>query len=214
MNPGVRSHVVLLVLALAPGGLVAARGPANTAATQADRNDPAAAALDHGPAPAVAQANPHVPGLPDATERERAGLGLLSVIDQYQLDLSRLALGRDLDDATLAFAETLLRAQSAHRASHDPWLPDLAQPRAQEHIRRGQRRLARLQDVDAATFPAAYLQAVRRSQVEALALLDEELIPHATSADVRVHLLQARDRVARQLQSHPGDPVPSPGAMP
>ncbi|MDG2524121.1 DUF4142 domain-containing protein [Stenotrophomonas sp. HITSZ_GD] len=174
---------------------------------QTDPNDPDEART-HYEAPVPERRGPAVLGWPQATARERAGLGLLSALDQYQADLSRLALDRGLDPDVQAWAERMLAAHASGKGRHDPWLPDLAQPRTQDLIRRGQRELTALRAADAQAVSSSYLRAMRTSLAQTLALLDHELIPAASTAAVRAHLHALRDplagelTVARRLRAH------------
>ncbi len=168
------------------------------ACAQVDPNDPDVARTRYEAA-ATQRHAPDVLGWPQATARERAGLGLLSVIDQYQADLSRLALDRGLATDVQAWAERMLAADAAARGRHDRWLPDIASVPAQEEIRRGQLELAALQDADAAEVASRYLQAMHRSLAGTLQRLDEELIPAASTPGVRMHLRDLRDPLVAEL---------------
>ncbi|HYG05722.1 MAG TPA: DUF4142 domain-containing protein [Stenotrophomonas sp.] len=182
--------------------LLAATPDARAAQAQAkvDPNDPAAA-QDRYVAPKVRPASREVPGLLRAQPEERAGLGLLSVIDQYQADLSRVALDRGLDPEVQAWAESALRDHAARKGRRDPWLPDIGHPRAQAWIRRGQQELAALRAADARAVSSAYLQAMTQSLAETQQLLEDELIPQATTADVRAYLSSLRGPLAVELST-------------
>ncbi|PTN55602.1 DUF4142 domain-containing protein [Stenotrophomonas panacihumi] len=165
---------------------------------QVDPNDPAEARTRYE-APVAKAAGSDIPGWPQANTRERAGLGLLSVVDQYQADLSRLALDRGLADPVHAWAERMLADHAAARGRHDPWLPDLGQPRAQAWMRRGQRQLAAFRAAEADDASPHYVRAMSVSLAEALQLLDEELIPQASSPRVHAYLSGLREPLADDL---------------
>jgi len=195
---------------LVPASAALARG------AQVDPNDPNEARTRYE-APRTREQRLDVPGLPEATRRERAGLGLLSVIDQYQADLSRVALDRGLDPQVQAWAESVLGRHAANKGRHDAWLPDTGHARAQDWMRRSQRDIAALRAAAPAAVSSAYLQAITQSLAEASTLLDRELIPESTTPAVRAHLrdlqrpLAAELAVGRRLQAR-GDT--SAGALP
>lgn len=169
-----------------------------SAAPPTDPNDPAEARTRYE-APVPERRGPDVVGWPQATARERAGLGLLSAMDQYQADLSRLALDRGLEPEVQAWAERMLAAHAAAKGRHDAWLPDLGQPRTQDEIRRGQHTLSALRTADASAVSSTYLHAMRASLAQTLDLLDHELIPAAGTPALRAHLRALRDPLAGEL---------------
>lgn len=195
--------------------------------TETSRAPAASAAVDPNDPQAVARARPDgeaaasragAPGLPAATDRERAGLGMLDVFEQFQMDAARLALDRDLDPRVTAFAREQQREHAAWRGKLDPWLPDTGNAQVQARLRDGQQTLAALREADPGAFQAAYLETVVSSHAQALAWLDEEMIPAARTPGVRAQLEQAREHIARQLQAArrlPGAAsLPHDGAMP
>lgn len=182
--------------------------PANAVhAAQVDPNDPGQA-RDRYVAPKVQRPGEDLPGFAQATAHERDGLGLLSVIDQYQADLSRLALDRGLDPEVQAWAAQSLRTHAAREGRPDRWLPDIGQPRAQAWMRRAQQELAALRAADAASVSSVYLQEMGQSLAEALRLIEDELLPAASTPAIHAYLnglrkpLAAELAIARRLQSH------------
>ncbi|HVJ37985.1 MAG TPA: DUF4142 domain-containing protein [Stenotrophomonas sp.] len=175
-------------------------------AAQAEPNDPGQA-RDRYVAPKVRQLGQDLPGFAQASAEERDGLGLLRVIDQYQADLSRLALDRGLDPEVQAWAAQSLRTHATREGRPDRWLPDIGQPRAQAWMRRAQQELAALRAAAPASVSSAYLQAMSQSLAEALQLIEDELLPAASSPDVHAYLnglrkpLAAELATARRLQS-------------
>ena len=175
-------------------------------AAQVDPNDPGQT-RDRYVAPKVRQPGEDLPGFAQASAQERDGLGLLSVIDQYQADLSRLALDRGLDPEVQAWAAQSLRTHAAREGRSDRWLPDIGQPRAQAWMRRAQQDLAALRAADPASVSSAYLQAMSQSLAEALQLIEDELLPAASTPAVHAYLnglrkpLAAELATARRLQS-------------
>jgi predicted outer membrane protein len=179
------------------------------AAAQVDPNDPAQARTRYE-APVAQAAGSDIAGWPQASARERAGLGLLSVADQYQADLSRLALDRGLADPVHAWAERLLAEHAVARGRHDRWLPDLGQPRAQDGMRHSQRELAALRAAPPQDTTAHYVRAMSASLADTLHLLDHELIPAASNPEIKAYLqglrepLAAELATARRLEAHGG----------
>lgn len=168
------------------------------ARAQVDPNDPAEARTRYE-APVAKAAGSDIAGWPQANAREREGLGLLSVTDQYQADLSRLALDRGLADPVHAWAERMLADHAAARGRHDRWLPDLGQPRAQAWMRRGQRALSDMRAADAERATAQYVHAMALSLAEALHVLDHELLPDASTPQMRTYLQELREPLAAEL---------------
>ena len=167
-------------------------------AAQVDPNDPTEA-RDRYIAPKVHQPGQDLRGFPQASAQERAGLGLLSVIDQYQADLSRLALDRGLDPEVQAWAAQSLRTHASREGRPDAWLPDIGQPRAQAWMRRAQQELAALRAADAQVVSSAYLQAMSQSLAEALQLIEDELMPAASTPEVHAYLAGLRKPLAAEL---------------
>lgn len=165
-----------------------------------DENDPTASAQADADSEAGAS-RAGAPGLPAATDRERAGLGMLSVIDQFQVDAARLALDRDIDPRVAAFAQLQQREHAAHRGELDGWLPDTGNPQVQARLRDGQQTLAALRGADAHAFQAAYVEAMVSTHAQVLAWLDQEMIPTARTPGIRAQLEQARGQAERHLQA-------------
>lgn len=183
---------VLLLFACAASACLPAR-----AIAQVDPNDPGEARTRYE-APVARAAGSDIAGWPQASASERAGLGLLSVLDQYQADLSRLALARGLADPVHAWAERMLAEYAGARGRHDRWLPDLGQDRAQAWMRRGQRELAALRDAGPDDATAHYVRAMSVSLADALRLLDD-MIPAASSPQVARYLRELRGPLAADL---------------
>lgn len=189
-------HRASLSLSLLLMGVLPATPSAQSA--QVDPNDPSEA-RDRYVAPKVQDPGEDLPGFPRASAQERAGLGLLSVIDQYQADLSRLALDRGLDPEVQAWAAQRLRTHARREGRPDAWLPDIGQPRAQAWMRRAQQALAALRAADAARVSSAYLEAMSQSLAEALQLIEDELIPAASTPAVHAYLSGLREPLAAEL---------------
>jgi|GEM_PF-1342687 len=181
-----------------------------------DQNDPTASAQANADSEAVAS-RAGAPGLPAATDRERAALGMLSAIDQFQIDAARLALDREVDPRVAAFAQLQQREHAAHRGELDGWLPDTGNAQVQARLRDGQQTLAALRGADAQAFQAAYVETMVSSHAQALAWLQQEMIPTARTPGIRAQLEQARDQAGRHLQAArrlPGAAaLPPAGAM-
>jgi len=182
-----------------------------------DQNDPTASAQADADSDAVAS-RVGAPGLPAATDRERAALGMLSVADQFQVDAARLALDREIDPRVTAFAELQQREHAAHRGELDGWLPDTGNAQVQARLRDGQQTLAALRGADAHAFQAAYIETMVSTHAQTLAWLQDEMIPSARTPGIRAQLEQARAQAERHLQAArrlPGAAgLPHSGALP
>jgi putative membrane protein len=65
---------------------------------------------------------------------------------------------------------------------------------------KSERELATLGQQNGAAYSSAYIDAMVKGHTEALALLDDQLIPSATRPEVKAHLTTSREHVAEHLE--------------
>ncbi|WP_411832067.1 DUF4142 domain-containing protein [Pseudoxanthomonas mexicana] len=198
--------LVKLLPALAVAGLLGAcdRGAADREATIAANAETEAAAAS---APAIPPAGPPEDAVTPvagesvaASEAERGALGVLNAINEHEIATAEQALARTLPDDVAAYARRMIDEHSRNRDQTARFNPDAAAPAA---IAQRDKAAAAREQLGAsadAGYTRAYVEAMVRDHTEALAALDNDLIPAAESDAVREHLTTTRGHVAAHLE--------------
>lgn len=191
----------LLIAATAPllacsnGGTSNSPGP-STHASVADTSDAAPAA--DGATDAAVDA-------PDAGRlNDPEILGVLSAANAGEVQEGQLAGSSAGDARVKAFAAQLVSDHTmaqASLASYEQANSVTAAPSADQArlLASGQQTLASLQSLTGHAFDVAYVQAQVTAHTQVLALIDEVLLPSATSAGLRAIVQSARTMVAGHL---------------
>lgn len=184
------------------------RSPGAPAATSqpAGAGDPAAASTP--PAPGAGGAGPAAPADPDAAaqspaagpETEHSALGVLNAINEHEIAAARQALDKGVRGDVEAYARLMIDAHTRNRDKTLALQPDEGSSPARARKEQGERSLQALDAHEGDAYARAYLQAMVDGHAEALAMLDERLIPAATSPEVEAHLRESREHVAMHLE--------------
>ncbi|HJW45710.1 MAG TPA: DUF4142 domain-containing protein [Lysobacter sp.] len=171
-----------------------ADGAANSASAGTDKIATGApAAPDAGEAPPLA-------GAPAAVTKTDA-LAMLMTIDEREIALADQAIRKNVTGKLHEYAEMM-------RTDHGQHLEDTIRlggavstaPAVTALRNQGERELRTLEMRSGTAYEAAYVDAMVRGHVEALALIDATLLPAATTEAVRQHFTTTRATVARHLE--------------
>lgn len=165
----------------------------NAAATPAQD----AASID--PVPDPVPASP-VAGDMSATLGEKTALATLNVVNEHEIATGRQALSKGVSGDVAAFAEMMVQAHSDNRAKTTALQPGSPDEQGQALQAKGEAELAELAKLEGNAYSKAYVDAMVKGHEEALALLDDKLIPAASSENARAHLTETRASVAEHLQ--------------
>ena len=204
-----------LALALATLMLAAVSACDRHAATPA--SNPAAPTPAAAPAAAV---------LSPADQAQVQALAFIVAIDEQEVAAAEQARGKQIDPRILAYADLLHQEHSANldqtHALADAAQLDLKDDADVLALRSlGQAELERMAALDDDEYAQAYLAAMAEGHTDALALIDERLLPAARRPELRQHLMVTRSHVeqhwqaAKELQSEiPAKPKPKAKAGP
>ncbi|MBO9715961.1 MAG: DUF4142 domain-containing protein [Pseudoxanthomonas sp.] len=183
--------------------------PATDAATAADTTPAAAAPADGmagtapGAAPAAGDAaRGDMPGTPAdaAMAAERSALGVLNAINSHEIAAGRQALDKGVSGDVAGFAQMMIDQHGENRDQTAAFDPDENSAEAQAQKAKGEQELATLGQKSGDAYARAYVDAMVKGHTEALAALDDRLIPAATRPEVKAHLATTREHVAQHLE--------------
>lgn len=173
----------------------------------------------------VAAAAPAVAASP-AEQAQVEALAFIVAIDEQEIAAAEQARGKKIDARIRAYADLLHEEHSAN-LDQTHALADAARLTLKDDAdvaalrTRGQADLERMAALDDDEYAQAYLAAMADGHAEAIALIDERLLPAATRPELRQHLAATRSHVeqhgqsAKQLQTEiPATPKPRPKARP
>lgn len=173
--------------------------PANTPADSAapGATDPAAAGTAATPA---SDATAGTAADPAATKGDPVALGLLSTINQHEIDLAKQAKDKKVTGAVLEYAQMMEREHSQNQEQTLALGSPADTDQTREMKRKGSEEKQRLGALDGKDYAKAYVDAMVKGHTEALSALDATGIPAASSAGVREHLTRTRGHVATHLE--------------
>lgn len=136
---------------------------------------------------------------------EGEALAVLQAINKHEIAAAKLAKGKKVDGPVMQYAEMM---EKEHTTNHDMTREiadaadvDIKDGKAAEMMKdKSKRELDKLEDLDGAAFQTAYVDAMVKDHTEALAKIDNELLPAATSPSVTKHLRDTRGHVAMHLE--------------
>lgn len=131
---------------------------------------------------------------------ERAALGVLNAINDHEIAAGGQALAKRVEGEVADYARMMIDPHSENRRQTTALGADAAAEKAQAQQQKGQAELARLDAMTGDAYAQAYVAAMVKGHTEALATLDGELIPAATTPAVRDHLTRTREHVAANLE--------------
>lgn len=172
--------------------------PAATASSGSEVHQPTSDAPDQGDGTPAADLQKSSPGAELAAADSEA-LGVLSAINQHEIDAARQAQQRTLPPALSDYAEMMIKDhtdnQNQIQAIGTPG--DSEAKRAQEA--KGQADLAALGE-HKQDYAKAYVDAMVKGHTEALKTIDDKLLAKAQSPQARQHLEKTRTAVAGHLE--------------
>jgi putative membrane protein len=131
---------------------------------------------------------------------ERSALGLLNAINSHEIAAGRQALDKGVSGDVAAFAQMMIDQHTENREQTAAFDPDENSTEAQAQKAKGEQELATLAQKSGDDYARAYVDAMVKGHTEALAALDNRIIPAATRAEVRTHLASTREHVAQHLE--------------
>lgn len=135
-----------------------------------------------------------------ATIEQSQALGLLSVINQAEINAGQLAASRAAGADTKRYGQFMVKEHTDNQAKLNKWPADTSSPLAQAKAEEAKAEAAALGALRGADFDAAYLKAMVMDHRKALAALDGTLIPAAEDPAVEAFLKETRTHVAAHLK--------------
>lgn len=133
-------------------------------------------------------------------DAEAGALGVLNAINEHEIAAAQMALDKGVDGDVADYARRMIDEHTANRDQTAALGPDADSPAAREQAAKGKAKRDQLATHEGDAFEDAYVQAMITDHSEALAALDGQLIPAATTAEARTHLQTTRDHVANHLE--------------
>jgi putative membrane protein len=134
------------------------------------------------------------------TPAERSALGVLNAINDHEIAAGRQALAKGVQGEVAAYAQMMIDQHTENRQKTSSFNPDASSAEANAQRSKGEQELATLDAKTGDAYARAYIDAMVKGHTEALAALDNQLIPAATRPEVRQHLDTTRGHVADHLQ--------------
>lgn len=180
-----------------PAGDATASAPTAASTDAATEATPASAPGSDVPMDASADAQ--AAATPEGDVSEQEALGVLNAINEHEIAAGEQALEKGVDDDVADYARMMVEEHGRNREQTTALGADAGSPQAQQQMEKGQRQLAELGALEGDAYRQGYIQAMVVGHTEALASLDQRLIPAASSDDARTHLQTTREHVARHL---------------
>lgn len=136
---------------------------------------------------------------------DAAAVAMLTAVNQHEIATAKLAAGKEVAPAVLQYAKML---QSEHQANQrkleqlagDAGVTPADTPKVAALKQKTEAERRTLAQLDGPAFQTAYVEAMVKDHAEALATIDEELLPAARNADVAAHLRETRAHIAKHLE--------------
>lgn len=154
------------------------------------------------------------PGAVPRTDADNDGdgdaLAVLNAINDHEIAMGRQALEKNVQGPVADYARLMIDEHGRNKQQTDALhpAPDSANARAQRN--KGDTVLRQLAGESGEAYRRAYVQAMIDGHTDALATLDQTLIPAADRPDVQAHLQQTRTRVAQHLEQARALPASEP----
>lgn len=210
------------LLAIALAGLTACNGPDRNDVN--DVNDPAnptTSTADPAAQPPGATMDPATGGDPALSgasmqgiiQDEAAALGVLNAINEHEIAASEQALAKNVSGEVADYARMMVEQHTENRTRTTALGANADAAPAQAKRQQGEQQLSTLDQQQGDAYSRAYVDAMVKGHSDALAMLDDKLIPAAQREEVRQHLATTREHVATHLekaralqQGNPGQP--------
>lgn len=135
------------------------------------------------------------------SEAERGALGVLNAINEHEVAAGQQALSKNVPDNIAKFAQMMVDEHSKNRDQTNRFGPNADDPKAAAQRDKNKAELDTLGKQSGDAYAKAYVDAMVKGHTEALAALDNDLIPAATDPAVKTHLTDTRTAVAKHLES-------------
>jgi len=129
----------------------------------------------------------------------------VGAVDKHEIAAAEQARDKKVTGAVLEFANMLHREHTANLKAGEALAaqeaqPGASSPQAEAMVEKGKAELATLAEKSGKEYEKAYVDAMVKGHTEALALLQDKLIPSAPNEVVRNFLTNSRDHVAMHLE--------------
>lgn len=143
--------------------------------------------------------------VPGAALTDAQILAVVATVDEHEIDAATKAMKKKLGKEAKEFAKLLKTQHQANltqgkKTAKQAALKPATSPLADSLKAKGEADVTALQAKTGAEFEKAYIEAMVKGHTEALALLDQRLIPAATLADVKTFLTGTRGHVSAHLE--------------
>jgi putative membrane protein len=141
------------------------------------------------------------PAAGNLSEAERGALGVLNAINEHEVAAGQQALSKNVPDDVAKFAQMMVDEHSKNRDQTNRFGPNADDAKATAQRAKGKTELDTLGKQSGDAYVKAYVDAMVKGHTEALAALDNQLIPAAVDPAVKTHLTDTRAAVAKHLES-------------
>jgi len=187
------------LLAIAIAGLTACgnndRNDADVDPAVTDTTADTAAQTGTGMDPALGDNNNNT-----ANPDEAAALGVLNAINEHEIATSEQALAKGVTGPVADYARMMIDQHGQNRTQTSALGPDADAQDAQAQRQKAEQERSTLDQLEGEAYSKAYVDAMVKGHTEALAALDQKLIPAAEREEVRRHLTTTREHVAQHLE--------------
>lgn len=130
-------------------------------------------------------------------------LAMVAAVDAHEIAAAEQARSKGVEGDVLAYAdllhsdhsENLVKTRALASADLDNSSPAVMQQRE-----KGKAELAKLAALEGDAYESAYIDAMVKGHTEALAMLDDKLIPAAQDGAIKKHLTATREHISMHLQ--------------
>lgn len=135
-----------------------------------------------------------------ANPDEAAALGVLNAINEHEIATSEQALAKGVTGPVADYARMMIDQHGQNRTQTSALGPDADAQDAQAQRQKAEQERSTLDQLEGEAYSKAYVDAMVKGHTEALAALDQKLIPAAEREEVRRHLTTTREHVAQHLE--------------
>ena len=130
---------------------------------------------------------------------DAVALGLLGAVNEHEIAAGKQAQDKGVTGDVLAFAKMMVTDHTANLAKTRSLGTLADNPEIQAMKKTGEDDLRTLGQGSGNDYARAYIAAMVKGHQEALNLIDDEMIPAATTEPVKIHLADTRKKVAAHL---------------
>lgn len=130
---------------------------------------------------------------------ERSALGVLNAINDLEIAAGRQAQEKKVTGDIADYAQLMIDEHTLNKEQTNALNPDANSAEAKVQAAKGLALLRQMAAKNGNAYQRAYVDAMIDGHTEALAMLDEKLIPRAAGPQANAHLQRTREHVARHL---------------